>query len=108
MIHAGDQDGEDEDAFLRAVTSGTHAAQPDSSLKVRLSGETAWSAAVTLRPGIQHAGMMFAGMSYAQLLCNWLLLFTASTGCLALHPSESRCVVVQVAVLSSSISEPPQ
>ena len=60
LAHAGDQDGEDEDAFLRAVTSSTHAAQPESSLKVRLLGETAWSAAVALRPGVQHAGMVFA------------------------------------------------
>ncbi|KAK9810692.1 hypothetical protein WJX73_010837 [Symbiochloris irregularis] len=52
----GDQDGEDEDAFLRAVTSGSHAAQPDSSLKVRLLGQTAWSPAVGLRPGDWQAG----------------------------------------------------
>ena len=66
---AGDQDDEDEDAFLRMVTTGEQAApRAEGSMKLRPVGEAAWSAACPLAPGAHIAGRPAMAYSYTLVL----------------------------------------
>ena len=87
---AGDQDDEDEDAFLHLVTKGELASpRADGFVKLRHVGEAAWSAACPISPGAHTAGrprLQTAGCLCSLMLCpTYLWVFCQWPGLSSFH-----------------------